>query len=509
MTDWYCSSVAYAAVTAWAASTTLGVGAIRRQLATPAVGSERCFRVSAITTGVTGGTEPTWVITKAGTTTDGGVTWTECSGNSAQQQVGGVTNTWTAPLARVETGASFMAAGDRLFVSSDHTQTRAAFFSITSPGSTCAFVSVNRTTGNVPPLAADITNGAAVILTNSGVSLTISGGGDWAGFSFTVGAGTDSGSNVSVAAGANVFFRFRNCSFIVGSTATCAIILASATTLGRILYDNLTLTFAGTLSSVVISGGRTVIRGGSVTGSAPGVLLSASGSASVDIYGFDFSLLGSGKTLLASGATFDELTLVDCKLGAGAAIVGAMSASSDQYRINVINCDSGATGYRNEWHRTAGDITTETTITRTGGSTDGVQKVSHKLTSNVNATILCPLEEPDIYIWNTATGVSKTATIELISSASLNNNDIWLELDYLGSASSPLASIGLSDPATALTAASAVTTSTANWDSSPATPVKQKLQVTFTPQMVGLIRAKVRLGKVSTTVYVDPLITVS
>jgi hypothetical protein len=60
-----------------------------------------------------------------------------------------------------------------------------------------------------------------------------------------------------------------------------------------------------------------------------------------------------------------------------------------------------------------------------------------------------------------------------------------------------------------LTTASAVTTSTATWNSSPATPVKQHLQVTFTPQVAGRVRGQVRLGKPSTTVYVDPVITIT
>jgi pectin methylesterase-like acyl-CoA thioesterase len=109
----------------------------------------------------------------------------------------------------------------------------------------------------------------------------------------------------------------------------------------------------------------------------------------------------------------------------------------------------------------------------------------------------------------TTTGSAKTATVELISSATLNNDEISLELEYLGTASSSLASFANSLPVTVLTAASAVTTSTATWNSSPATPQKQKLQVTFTPRTAGRVRARVRLGKASTTVYVDPQVTIT
>ncbi len=68
--SWYCSSVGWAAVTAWPVSTALTAGTLCRQNTTPAVGSERVFAVTI--TGTTGGTEPTWVITKGvKTITDG------------------------------------------------------------------------------------------------------------------------------------------------------------------------------------------------------------------------------------------------------------------------------------------------------------------------------------------------------------------------------------------------------------------------------------------------------
>ena len=40
-------------------------------------------------------------------------------------------------------------------------------------------------------------------------------------------------------------------------------------------------------------------------------------------------------------------------------------------------------------------------------------------------------------------------------------------------------------------------------------PNKQKISVSFTPQMKGAVHVKVCLAKASTTVYVDPYITLS
>lgn len=83
-TTWYCnygngSSTGYYAVTAWATGATIAAGAVRRQLAAPAVGSERVF--VAIVAGTTHATtEPTWTVTRGAKTTDNTVTWQEATG---------------------------------------------------------------------------------------------------------------------------------------------------------------------------------------------------------------------------------------------------------------------------------------------------------------------------------------------------------------------------------------------------------------------------------------------
>ncbi len=82
-----------------------------------------------------------------------------------------------------------------------------------------------------------------------------------------------------------------------------------------------------------------------------------------------------------------------------------------------------------------------------------------------------------------------------------------MELEYPGNASFPLGSIVSSRIADLATTATAVTTSAAAWGGSPANT--QKMQVTFTPQMVGPIKARIYVAKKSITVYVDPVITVT
>lgn len=99
MAVWYVrdgASIGWSAVTAWAASTSKAPGSLIRQLATPTVGSERVFVATQAAAGNTAGSEPTWIITKGGKTTDNAVTWQECTGQPGVN--GDLTNTpaWLA-----------------------------------------------------------------------------------------------------------------------------------------------------------------------------------------------------------------------------------------------------------------------------------------------------------------------------------------------------------------------------------------------------------------------------
>ena len=96
-TTWYCnfgngSSTGYYAVTVRPQNTAVAAGVLRRQFTAPAVSSERVF--VCIVAGTTANvTDATWVTTRGAKTTDGTVTWQECTGASAVN--GDLTNTPT------------------------------------------------------------------------------------------------------------------------------------------------------------------------------------------------------------------------------------------------------------------------------------------------------------------------------------------------------------------------------------------------------------------------------
>jgi hypothetical protein len=176
--------------------------------------------------------------------------------------------------------------------------------------------------------------------------------------------------------------------------------------------------------------------------------------------------------------------------------------------IELVNCYDAR--FISESYQPAGAVTTEFSITLTGGATDNVGTFSHKMVSNANVDKFCnTLTGFWLDVNYATTGSAKTATVEIVSSASLNNDEISLVLEYSGTASSSVASFANSFIATPLTTPATVTSSSATWNSLPATPVRQHPQVTFTPQTAGRVRGQIRLGKSSTTVYYNPQITIT
>ena len=520
MADWYTSSVAYTALTQWAATTTLAVGAIRRQLAAPATNAERCFRVSAITTGITGASEPSpWTLTNNGTTADGGVTWTECTGQSNHQRDNGATTTWTAPAARLNclsnatNGKNVLAAGDRMFLSSDHAETQSTANTLTATNATInsplTVMSVAKT-GSVPPVAADVANGASVTTTGT-VNLGFSGMFYFLGATFTC------GGSFTFAAAGNAAQYFKNCAFaLTGTGGNLAINNLNL----NLVFDNTTVQFSNAAQSMLTANQTldfewrntpSAIQGGTF----PTTLFTATNSGFAYIHGVDLSAIGSSNLVTWASASAIRFLFANCKLGSGFVFTTSTGTNFNSGRIDLIDCDSANTNYNNASAQRGGTITTEITIVRTGGATDGTTPVSHKFVSNANVNALAaqlvglPIPTDFLYVTPGDVGVSMTATIQIISSVTLNNNDIWVDIEYPSSSSSPVSVIGTSNVANPLVTAAAVTASVAAWASSPATPVTQQLQVSFTPQKIGVIYAVVRLAKASTTVYVDPTITIS
>lgn len=504
MADWYISSAAYSAITTYTISTAYTVGQIVKPTA-PAQGARWAMRVT--TAGTSAASEPTWPTANNGTVTSGGAVFTNVTGQAAYF--------WTAAAGDHQTlngtvGALRYAAGDRAFLSSDHAETVST--GVSGPGAIAAgfgliqFLCVNRA-GSTPPVAADITTGATITAATiflrapintyySGISFVQTGGGQL----------TFNDSNATV----NKTSQYRNCTFYLNSVNPGSTFGAN---LQKVIFDNTTVRFGHVGQYIIFSNAELLwINTPSALAGAifPNVLFNlAVGGNFQNVFtlrGADLSAITG--TLTAGGANAGARYLFDsCRIAAAVTRYTAGVTTCDI--IEYINCFDG-TNIINESYQPAGAVTTERTITLSGGATDDVGTFAHKLVSGTNIDKYNnTLNGFWLDIEQQAVGSSKTATVEIISSASLNNDEINLLLEYQGTSGSPVASIVTTLPATPLTTAAAVTTSTATWNSSPATPVKQKLEVVFTPQLAGRVRGQVRLGKASTTAYYNPAITIT
>lgn len=439
---------------------------------------------------------------------------------------------WTNATTTLQAAITLGAAGDTYYVAHDHAETAAAATTITFKGTAAAIdrvICVDRA-GSVPPVAADLRpptlsgttwTPTATITTTGANALTIAAGFYYyiEGITFSAGTGATTANMIF---GVEAACYLKNCGVRkLGTTGSATAIYFNTTTASRansMIWDNVFVQFGSTSDTFIPRGGvefiwkntEAAIQGATI----PTTIFNTATSNttnSITVDGVDFSAMGSGKNLTGANASSQRYKFINCKLSTTASVATSSGTTPRGARTEAVISDSTSTGYRQEVYDYSATLTTETVIVRTGGASDGVQAISHKIVSTANAKALAPFESFPLAIWNTATGSSKTVTVEIVNDGTtLTNADIWLEVSYLSSSSTPLSKMATSGLATTLTTATNIPTSSVTWTTTGlASPVKQYLAVSFTPQMVGYVRAVVKVAKASQTVYVDPKITIT
>jgi hypothetical protein len=275
-----------------------------------------------------------------------------------------------------------------------------------------------------------------------------------------------------------IYMSFRDCNFYLGNHAN-----------SRIRLQN---------------NGR-IINGAILGYSTPTAIFTREGYGGPDAFidNFNASIFGSGKALLDVSSTGTKRTFFrNCRLGSSCALTTG-TPKKGASEAEFVNCAAGAVNYDYRFQNFAGDIYSEATIVY--GAT-----ISRRLVSTANADYFSTLMLDGLFIYNSAVGSSKTVTVELVTdNVTLTDKDIWLEVEYLSSASYPIGSVVHTRPDIFATGTN-LTVSSVGWTTTGlSTPVKQKLTASFTPQMAGPVKVRVCLAKASTTVYVDPKITIS
>ena len=570
MANIYCSSVAYTAVAQFAVSTAYTVGQIVRQLAAPTVGNERCFRCT--TAGTSAGTEAAWNLSKSATTTQGTAVFTEVTGVETYQAPGA----WAAPHARLQTaGASgWMAAGDTIYVAHNHAETQGASVTVaiqaTTGTSTRSYVLCvdAGATGHVPPIAGDRRATATFTITGN-FALTWNAGNCYIyGLTFHLQSGGNNNQSNAFSTTFSSHIVMEACAIRLLSTANSSVNFGPNLG-GKLEWINTTLYF-GNVTAQLTYKGSFVWRNtpsafsGSVPVGANAVLADPAASLFC-ADGVDLSAISN--KLLTQSIPGSRAVVTGCRLASTAVLtVGAASS----LRADFINCDSGGAVYRNEVHATEGDMTTETVAVVASGASDGTTPVSWKIVTPAAGITLSPgysFEALPIAVWNSSTGSSRTVAVEAILNGAglLTNAGLWMEIQYLGTAGSTLAST-VSTGAGILGTASSLPASSADWTagaplranstvynagtvvklasnpgrlffctstgttaaSEPAgyasavdggsvtdgtvvfrAGVRMKLSAAITPQIAGLIRVTPKVGVANTTLYIDPLLRIT
>jgi hypothetical protein len=400
-------------------------------------------------------------------------------------------------LAGALTGSA--AAGNRYFVAHDHAETQGSTMTLTSPGtaaSPCHIICVN-SAGTVPPVSADLATTATISVTGTFNIVTAGVVSRCYGITFNVGD-TTSQSNVQIGGA----WRFHSCNFrVLGSNGNGSVRPNTGT--AKTVWENCTVQFAAIGQGITgMAGGTfewkntaTAISGATI----PTNLFGGSNYGNVLLQGVDLIALNT-KTIMAAPSGAMRLHLEDCKIHSATTFMGTPTVAAA--RVTASRVDDGAGNHITEVHDYLGDLTTETTVVRTGGATDGTTPIAWKIITTARPSWSDPFETMPIYIWNESTS-SITVTIEGIwgGGAVPLNDEIWIEVRYLGDAASPQGSFATTTKADSLATGTNTTASAEAWGGST---TAFKMAATFTPAQKGAIAIVVKAAKVSSTFYIDP-----
>ena len=425
-------------------------------------------------------------------------------------------STWALAKATIPTAIS---AGTRVVVSQVHSESLAVAKTITVSGTSVApgiiacgnDVSEPPTT---PAITGKMATTGANAITFAGTYLVVDG--------VVIEAGSGAvNTYLNIATAGNQVHAYRNCDFILRATGPSASITtgtASNLNPSQVTWEKCNVKFLGTNGKIInIStnfdwSGGTALPGTATPSGTLFQYVSAGEGVNSHISGVDFSNFASTLIFFNVLGQSGYAEMRNCRLPANWS--GSLVSAEMGYgcRVEMHNCDSADTNYRLWVQDYWGTVKSETALVRTGGASDGTTSYSWQVASNANASKNFPLWAPEVVRWNDTVAVAVTVTVEILhdSVTALQDDEVWLEVMYLGTAGYPLGS-HISDRTASVFATPVDQTSSAEvWTTTGMTnPNKQKLTVTFTPQEKGYIHAKVYLGKDSKTIYVDPKITVS
>lgn len=441
--------------------------------------------------------------------------------------------TWA--LAKATLTAALTAAGTNgtVYVSQAHSEVLAANTSYSIPDG-CRVLGVNDSAEPPTTLvsAADAThpvisgdNGATtyLITLNSGNGSLVSG------IEFTSGANYTGSTSTILFDSVNTVgaHLWNKCKFTYGGASGAGGFQAGYGG-GRArhhYFSNCILSFASSSMRIRQQGGNIYFNNLVLAGTAPSILLDLSFANSDARLYIENSDLSSISTLanVASTENYAAALFSRCPVKSGVVLTSGARTRPNATPVQMHLCDSTNTNYRIWEDYGTGSIINETTIIKTGGASDGTTTYSLKCsTTSVAFYPITLLEVPVMPVWIDTIGSPVTITVDFVhdtavaagqgagTSFAFRNDEIWMEGAYMGSSLYPIGTYTSNAVADVLTTPSDQPSSSATWTTTGmTTPVKQKLTLTFTPQMKGYFVPKVKIAKASKVIYIDPKAVVS
>lgn len=422
--------------------------------------------------------------------------------------------TWALAKANLNGGANGDIAGDTVYVSQVHSETSAVSIFFDWAGSASAPVKVICANDAAEPPTTAATS-AIVEVTGASSQIQISGSHYCYGISYkNNGTGATA---IWLHNSSDQIQLWEQCSFQINSaTASNLYINATSASTGNVKWRNCTVLFGNASSNIIPQCDKFLWEGGSVLSGGTAITtlftLSTGRTVEVDVRGVDFSNCSSALYIIGTNGGC-RMTIRNCKLPA--AWTGGIYNGTIDFagRVEMYNCDSGTTNYKFLAQDPAGTLQESITVKRTSGSTDGFTAYTMLMTSNANCNLYYgEFPSLEIAVSNDIVGADVTLSIDIAhdSLTALNNDEVRLQVEYLGSTTSTQSTIAHNGLTTPLTAATAHAASTNAWTTTGlANANVQTLSITVTPQQRGFLLCKIILTKASYPIYVDTKIQLS
>lgn len=416
------------------------------------------------------------------------------------------------------------AAGDRVWVATNHAESTAGAVSVSMPGTLAAPTQIYcGDFASEPPTA--VTTGATVTSTGTN-SITLSGVGVIDGLKFYAATGSSAYTGIMIAPSDGNYVHLRNCELsLVGTAASGSFQLGNTTggTESRVLWENVSVAFSATGQDVDLRHCRFVWSGGGVLAgsSSPTTLVTLNGDTfDCLLENLNLSELSATLRIFAnSGAGVGKGVIRNCRMPStwdGNGLLGQPTAYNT--RFEMWNCSSGDSIIRLRISDVMGELWDESTVVRTGGASDGATSYAYKMDTSPSASFPSNrFEGPEHMVFNSTVGSAVTLTVEVVhnavgagASGALQNDEFALEVMYPGTSGYPIYTTVTSAKSNLVGTASDYSSSSETWTTTGlTTPVKQKMSVTFTPQEAGALIWRIVGFRASHGIYYCPKPTLS